>query len=305
MKHKHTGARRALLVLILLASLAGAGFLGYLGVTELLEGKAGSDFYADLASAARVETTPVPTPAPTGTPTPVPALTVADTPSPLQPAGPDAPEQLAPEEPEELLTLPTPEPAATPRQSAMDFAALRQTCPDLVGWIRLEDSIIDYPVVQGEDNDYYLYHLADGTENKSGAIMMDVANAPDFTDAVTILHGHHMRGGAMSGHLSDYKKESYYRTHPVLQLFTPEGDYDVAVFAACTVNGYTFGYPVSFVDETEFDNFVRKAVSSTPYETGVSVRYGDRLLVLSTCAYSFEGARYVVMGKILEPEAAP
>ncbi|MGN0746003.1 MAG: class B sortase, partial [Aristaeellaceae bacterium] len=266
-----------------------------------------SDFYTGLASAVRVETTPAPTPALTGADTPAatPALTDADMPEPAAAQALDAPEQLPPEEPEELLTLPTPEPTATPRQSAMDFAALWQTCPDVVGWIRLEDSGIDYPVAQGEDNDYYLHHLADGTENKSGTIMMDVANASDFSDTVTILHGHHMRGGTMFGHLADYKKESYYQAHPVLKLFTPAGDYDVAVFAACTVNGYTFGYPVSFADETEFDNFVRKAVSSTPYETGVSVRYGDRLLVLSTCAYSFEGARYVVMGKLLEPEAAP
>lgn len=295
MKRKHTGGRRALLVLVLLASLAGAGFLGYLGVMELKESKVGSDFYAGLASSAKVEVPPAPTP----------ALTDANTPVPLDGPDPDAPEELSLPEDDVTLFLPTPEPTATPRTSVMDFAALRQTCPDLVGWIRLEDSIIDYPVVQGTDNDYYLHHLADGTENKSGAIMMDVANAADFTDAVTILHGHHMRGGAMFGHLSDYKKESYYQTHAVLKLFTPAGDYDVAVFAACMVNGYAFGYPVSFADETEFDAFVRKAVSSTPYETGVSVSYGDRILVLSTCAYSFEGARYVVMGKMLEPEAAP
>ncbi|MGN1019705.1 MAG: class B sortase [Aristaeellaceae bacterium] len=295
MKHKHTGARRALLVLILLASLGGAGLLGYLGATELLESKAGSDFYAALASAAKVTVTPAPTP----------SMTDAATPAPAEAIDPDAPEELPPEDGELTPLLPTPEPTATPRQSVMDFAALQETCPDLVGWIRLEDSIIDYPVAQGEDNEYYLYHLADGTENKSGTIMMDVANAPDFTDAVTILHGHHMRGGAMFGQLSYYKKESYYQTHSVIQLFTPEGDYDVAVFAACTVNGYTFGYPVSFADETEFDAFVRKAVSSTPYETGVTVSYGDRLLVLSTCAYTFEGARYVVMGKILEPEVVP
>ena len=293
MKREHTGARRALLVLVLLASLAGAGLLGYLGAMELKESKDGSDFYAGLASAAK-EMTPAPTP----------ALTDAVTPAPLAEPEPDAPEQFSPAEEDITLFLPTPEPTPTPRTSAMDFAVLWQTCPDLVGWIRLADSIIDYPVVQGEDNEYYLYHLADGTENKSGSIMMDVANAADFTDAVTILHGHHMRGGAMFGHLSDFKKESYYQAHPVLRLFTPAGDYDVAVFAACTVNGYTFGYPVSFADEAEFDAFVRKAVSSTPYETGVSVSWGDRILVLSTCAYSFEGARYVVMGKILE-EAAP
>ena len=162
------------------------------------------------------------------------------------------------------------------------------------------DSVIDYPVVLGQDNDFYLHHLPDGTANGAGSIMMDAANSGDFGEAVNILHGHHMRNGSMFGRLEAYKREAYYRAHPVMRLYTPAGDCDVAVFAACTVNGYTFGYPTSFEDEAAFAQFVRKAVSATAYETDVTVAYGDRILLLSTCAYAYSGARFVVMGKIEE-----
>ena len=85
------------------------------------------------------------------------------------------------------------------RPSSMDFSAIRSRCPDAVGWIRIEGTAIDYPIVQGTDNDYYLHHLADRMANASGAIMMEAMNDPLWRDMATTLHGHHMRGGAMFG----------------------------------------------------------------------------------------------------------
>ena len=86
----------------------------------------------------------------------------------------------------------------------------------------------------------------------------------------------------------------------MFELFTPQGDYEAWVFAAYTVDGYSYDYPTGFADAEEFAAFVRVAVEATPYETGVSVTSGDRILLLSTCAYSYEGARFVVLGKLVE-----
>lgn len=268
-KEKNKGRKsavRALLFFVLFLTLSGAVILAKLGFDELNERRASVSFYDRLAKTRDRETT-VPT-----------VNTVA----------PDA----ADEETEETgETFPA---------SEMDFDALRDACPDIVGWIQLDGTVIDYPVVQGEDNDFYLNHLADRTRNSAGAIMMEYTNDAAFGDAVTVLHGHHMRNGSMFAGLDLYRRESYCREHPMFRLYTPFGDHDVTVFAAYTVNGYSFGYPTSFTDEAEFDAFVEKAVSSTAYKTDVEVSYGDRLLLLSTCAYSFEGARYVVIGKIVE-----
>lgn len=268
--------KRFFLLFWLLLCIAGAAYLGYLGVMELMETRQGSEFYAGLA--ASVED------APTGK------------------SAEQTEEQIDAEATEEPSDAADEQDVDQSSQSGIDFEALWQSCPDVVGWIRLEDSMIDYPIVLGEDNDFYLYHLPDGTENKAGSIMMDQANTGTFREEVNILHGHHMRSGSMFGRLADYKSEEYFEAHRTMHLFTPNGDYEVQVFAAYTVNGYTFGYPTSFEDETAFTQFIRKAVSATPYETGVEVEYGDRILLLSTCDYAYDGARYVVMGKIVKQE---
>lgn len=299
-QHTNIGGRRPfrrfLLVVLLFACLAGAGYLGYMGLAELRERQRGEDFYANLAASvgngasnyteARETYAVLPSDEQKAAPGPVTPDESGVTSETAQPVS----GQLAQEQ--------------SVNQSEIDFQTLWKTCPDVVGWLRIEDSSIDYPIVLGEDNDFYLHHLPDGTENKAGSIMMDEANTGFFQETVNILHGHHMRNGSMFGSLDDYNDEEYYRTHSTIRLYTPAGDYYVAVFAAYTVNGYTFGYPTSFDDEAAFYQFIRKAVSATPYETGVEVAYGDRILMLSTCAYSYTGARYVVMGKIMESEAS-
>ncbi len=288
--------RRVLSAFALLACIAGAACFVRLGAQELMERQAGDDFYAALAARVEAEA----------------AVLADETPRAAQSGG-QAEESLPADggPSAEDGDLPAPEesagPAASAAQdgapvSAIDFGAIWETCPDVVGWLRIEGTVIDYPIVQGEDNEFYLNHLADGTQNSAGSIMLDQANSGDFSDGVSILHGHHMRSGSMFGDLDEYGSEDYYREHPVIRLYTPAGDCDVAVFAAYTVDGYAFGYPTSFADEASFDSFVRRAVSATGYETGVTVEYGDRMLLLSTCAYSFEGARFVVLGKIIEPD---
>lgn len=187
---------------------------------------------------------------------------------------------------------------ASPK-SEIDFEKLKESCPDAVAWIRINDTVIDYPVVQGTDNDFYLNHLADRTPNKAGSIMMSFANDAEFRDDITILHGHHMRNGSMFGSIEEFRNEEFYQEHPVIRLMTPNGDHDVAIFAAYIVDGYTYGYPSYFVSEPEFDQFIQEAKEATGYDTDVSVSFGDKLLLLSTCTYSFKGARFVLIGKIL------
>lgn len=287
-------ARRALLAALMLACIAGAALLARMGALELGERRRGDDFYAHMAE--RVERT---------------AGASARADSGAQPAG-ARPETDGARQP---AAEPTAAPGASPASAALsdeggapgseiDFEEIWQTCPDVVGWIRLEDSVIDYPIVRGEDNEFYLHHLADGTPNETGSIMMDQANSGLFDDAVNILHGHHMRNGSMFGGVVEYSSEEYYRAHRLIRLYTPAGDWDVEVFAAYSVNGYEFGYPTSFEDEAQFNSFIRRAVSSTPYETGVDVSFGDRLLMLSTCTYGYDGERYIVLGRITEPAAA-
>lgn len=260
---------------VLALCLAGIAGLGWLTWQELCDRRAGVSYYAELAG--RIEEARIPDETAAITLTPDTASTAAPVTA--------APQATA-----------TP----VPNLSAVDFPALWETCPDVKAWIRIEGTCIDYPVAQGADNRYYLSHLPDGTANKAGSIMMDVANAPDFSDDVTILHGHHMRNGEMFGDLDEYRKAKYWEQHSLMQLYTPAGDWKVAIFAACTVDGASFGYPTAFADDAAYLAFVEELRGKSSFHTELSVEPGDRLVMLSTCAYNFQDARFVVVGKIIE-----
>jgi sortase B len=192
-----------------------------------------------------------------------------------------------------------------PWRIAIDFGTLLSENPDTRGWIYIPETPVSYPVVQGRDNDEYLYKSIYGNHSVCGSIFADYQNAlvPRLADSNTVLYGHNMGGNrtSMFSSLLEYKEKSYYDAHSVLQFDTTAGTGTWTIFAA-------FNYDVSvkddfsyiqtqFADEAAFDSFVSEAKSRTPYDTGVKVQYGDRVLTLSTCDRSYNGAngRYVVM----------
>ena len=92
---------------------------------------------------------------------------------------------------------------------AVDFESLRESGPDIIGWLNLPDTVINYPVTQTDDNEYYLHHLYDGTYNKVGCLFADYENKADFSDRNTIIYGHNMRDGSMFAVLNEYDEQSY------------------------------------------------------------------------------------------------
>ena len=176
---------------------------------------------------------------------------------------------------------------------------LQKACPDVAGWITLEDSQIDYPVVQGEDNDFYLHHVPDGTANEAGSIMMDSQCSPDWSDEVIILYGHHMKNGSMFGSLEAYGDPAYWESHKTIQLYTPSGMQNVEIFAACEVDGNQFSYQTAFTTAEEKENWFRELCSASSFQADSSIGSRDQILLLSTCAYSFQEARYVVAGRVI------
>lgn len=255
-------ARKSIAALVLVICMGAAAYMGYMAVSELMDRRAGTDYYAELAKTVE-----------------------------------DAPENETVKLAEDGLVENI---GDFTNGTEIDFAALWETCPDVVGWIRIDGTVIDYPVVQGVNNQYYLSHLPNGAENDGGSIMMDIACEGDFSSMVSILHGHHMRSGAMFGDLDEYADAEYFAAHPVIRLMTPAGDYEVAIFAGYHVNGNTYGYHTGYSSAEAFDAFVSEAVRMSGFTADVDVEYGDRILMLSTCSYVAEDARFVVLGKIIE-----
>lgn len=177
----------------------------------------------------------------------------------------------------------------------------------LIGWLKIEDTNIDYPVLQTTDNIYYLDHNFEQEYDKNGSLFLDAACDIVHRNTNLIIYGHHMRSGKMFGNLNKYSSESYYKEHPYIQFDTiyEKGTYQVMyVFRSKIYNEYeiVFKYYQFFdaVSEKEFDSNMQEMAAISLYDTGVRAGFGDELLTLSTCDNSEADGRFVVVAKRIE-----
>ena len=174
----------------------------------------------------------------------------------------------------------------------------------LIGWIRIEDTQIDYPVMQTTDNEYYLDHNLNQEYDKNGSIFMDKDCDVLKPSTNFILYGHHMKSGKMFGGLDRYSSKDYYEKHKYIFFDTiyEKGVYEVMYVFRSKVYSeeeVVFKY-YQFIDalsEKEFESNMREMADDSLYDTGVTAHYGDRLLTLSTCDYQEKDGRFVVVAK--------
>lgn len=181
----------------------------------------------------------------------------------------------------------------------VDFEELQKISKDAVAWIYIPGTEIDYVIAQTDNNSYYLDSQLNGEHSASGTLFMDYRNAPDLSDWNTLIYGHHMKNGTMFGSLKNYKGQEYYESHPVVYLYTPKHNYKVELIAAYTTDTDDSIYTIPRTKE-ERDKIVENAIEKSDFKADVSVENEDRLVTLSTCAYDFADARYVVLGKLVE-----
>lgn len=186
------------------------------------------------------------------------------------------------------------------------YAALKRENEHLAGWLLIEGTGIDYPVMQCEDDEYYLHHDFYGNDSKYGCLYVreraDLENGVNF-----IIYGHNMRDGAMFGNLDYYLKESFYKEHPFISFDTlyEERVYEiVAVFRSQVYRAEddVFKYYQFYEADTveEFEEFYTNIKALSIYDTGVEAEFGDTFLTCSTCAYHVEDGRFVVVAKRVE-----
>ena len=184
----------------------------------------------------------------------------------------------------------------------VDFEALRENGPDIIGWLSLPDTAINYPVTQTDNNEYYLHHLYDGTYNKVGCLFADYENQADFSDRNTIIYGHNMRDGSMFAALNEYDEQSYYDGHPQMYLVTPGGGYTMEIFTTFVAEPGESGsdtspWRLSWKDDGAYTTWLSEMAGRSVIETDVTVTSSDKVLTLSTCTPGGK-SRFIVMGKL-------
>lgn len=234
---------------------------------------------------------------------PHPTMTIQETPS---------PSPTPSEEPAE--TTETPEPTPTPKVMIPEMAALHDQNPDLAGWIKIDGTIIDYPVMYTpNDGEFYLYRTFEGEEDptKQGCIFIDEHCSPDPRTTNMLLHGHNMRKGTMFHSLVEYENIDYYREHPTIKYTTlyEQEEYEIVYAFRSRVfdqDDDVFKYYKFYQAETpeEFQAFVDGCRGLALYDTGIEPVFGDTFLTLNTCEYSQDNGRMVIVARKVTEGAA-
>ena len=201
------------------------------------------------------------------------------------------------------------EETAETKEVLEEYKSLLNKNQKLIGWIKIADTNIDYPVMQTSDNEYYLDHNISQEYDKNGSVFMDKDCDVLKPSTNFILYGHHMKSGQMFGDLDEYSRESYYEKHPYIQFDTiyEKGTYQVMyVFRSHVYSEGEIAFKYyQFIDvnsEQEFDSYMQEMAQMSYYDTGVTAEYGDQLLTLSTCDYQEKDGRFVVVAKKIAEE---
>lgn len=189
-------------------------------------------------------------------------------------------------------------------EDGINFAALEKINPDFIGWLKLDGTVINYPVVQGTDNYHYLEHLFNGDVNHMGCIFMHYGNNPNMTDKNTWIFAHHTNNGSMFYTLESYKNQSFYNDHPVFTYDTPNGSYLMEPIAGTVLSGDDFSIE-TFMPSAEytynsddFKEWVQFFLDRSTFKSNTSFDVNDQIVTMVTCTDDYQNARYALICKL-------
>ncbi len=191
------------------------------------------------------------------------------------------------------------------RELFVDFESLQAINKDVVGWIFIEDTVVNYPVLHSKkNNDEYLYTTYDGKQNNSGSIFADYRNKADFTDDNTVLYGHNMKNGGMFACLLKMRGQEYYDSHREFYILTPEGNYRYEIISVFQVDALSDVYGRTFATNEEKQQWLDYVIKNSAVLAPFSANVEDTFVLLSTCVSGDDPrARVVAVGRLAEIEA--
>ncbi|MGI6216066.1 MAG: class B sortase [Coriobacteriales bacterium] len=176
----------------------------------------------------------------------------------------------------------------------VDWDSLKAQNPDVVGWIYVQGTDINYPIVQGDDNEYYLHHLYDGTYSNSGAIFLDYVNSPDFSDRHNMIYGHNMLNGSMFAQILQFKDQDFLNQGYKVLILTPEHAYVLAPAFTYICDGADQLRQVEFADDEDFRSYISELMKNAVTDSTVDTSKIDKMFSLVTCSYEANDVRTVL-----------
>lgn len=182
---------------------------------------------------------------------------------------------------------------------------LKKTNNDIVGWLEIDNTKINFPVLQGSDNEYYMTHTYNKEYSSDGSIFLDKNYDWNIPSSNLLIYGHNNKNGNMFQDLLKYEDENYYKEHPNIRFTTVEDDslYEIIsvfksrVYYKNEQNVFRYYFFINADNEEEYNYYVEESKKASLYDTGKTATYGEQLLSLSTCEYSQEDGRFVVVAR--------
>ena len=185
--------------------------------------------------------------------------------------------------------------------------SLKQENSDIVGFLEIENTNISYPVVQGNDNEYYMTHNYKKEKSKNGSIFLDKDYDWNIVENNYLIYGHNLNNGTMFQELLKYENENYYKEHPTI-LFTTideEQTFDIiSVFKSkvyyTSDNVFKYYFFINPKTEEKYNDYIKNIKQESLYKIEKTANYGTQLITLSTCSYHVKDGRFVIVGAKVE-----
>lgn len=180
----------------------------------------------------------------------------------------------------------------------INLEALREVNADVVGWILIPGTNVNYPLMRGEDNEYYLENTWERESSSVGAIFLEQLCSPDLTDFNTIVYGHNMMDGSMFAVLKKYENPEFWSQNPYVYLATDAGVYRYEIFSTYKAKVESGTYAVNIKKDETKENYIAMALTNSVIDTGITPAVTDRILTLSTCSRAGYETRWVVHARL-------
>ena len=186
---------------------------------------------------------------------------------------------------------------------------LKKINTDIIGWLEIPNTKINYPVLQGKDNEYYMTHNYKKEKSKNGSIFLSKDYNWDIPSSNLLIYGHNNKNGTMFQELLNYEDFNFYKEHPTIRFTTATEDMEfeiISVFKSRVYykseqNVFRYYFFINANTKAEYDDFINNAKAASLYDIKKAANYGEQLITLSTCSYHVKDGRFAVVGRKILP----